>query len=344
MIPLAPKIKLVLKYLLFLSIGLGLLYLAFKNTDPHQMLRDLKNADYKWIILSLLVSVIGCIIRAHRWNMLIHPLGFRPKLKNTYAALMAGYLANLAVPRIGEVTRCESLTRTEKIPFNILLGTVISERIVDLIMLCLMLLLTAILKIHVLGKFILIKVIYPLKDKVYLALHSTLFIGGVLAFGAGLIVLLVYFWKRQPTSGSSKIKNLLKGVKEGVKSIRKIKSVSWFVFHTLMIWIVYFLTSYLCFFALPATSGLGIIAGIFCVSIGGIGMSAPVQGGIGAYHIMISVGLTLFAIPFRDGNTYATIVHTSQTLLVLVTGALSIVYLFISNRKSINDGPATPSK
>jgi uncharacterized protein (TIRG00374 family) len=333
----ATSVKHVAKYLLFLGFGAGLLYLAFRNTNLHQMLLDLKNANYYWVGVSLAVSFLAYVIRAHRWNMLIKPLGYAPKLKNTLASLMVGYLANLAVPRIGEISRAEALARAEKIPFNLLIGTVISERVVDLIMLCLVLLLTAILKMKVLGNFILQKIIYPFKNTMYSSLHNINFILIALSVILCFTLLLIFLWKKQNAKAAKSLKKLLIGIKEGVVSIKNVESKFWFVFHTFLIWIIYFLTSYICFFAIPATTGLGIVAGIFTVAIGGIGMSAPVQGGIGTYHLMISIGLTLFGITLKDGNTYATIVHTSQTLLVLIAGAVSILFLFLANRNPAND-------
>lgn len=334
-----PKLISTIKYLLFFALGLGLLYLAFRNTNISQMIKDIRNANYFWVILSLLVAMIAYISRAIRWNMLIQPLGYNARFKNTFSSLMVGYIANLAVPRIGEISRCEALSRSEKIPFNMLIGTVITERIIDLIMLCLMLTLTAILKIDVLGKFIVQKILHPLKDAIYIKLHSPVFLTILIASVTGLIVLSIFLWKRKNVSFVAKLKNLLKGIAEGIQSIKKIKSIPWFIFHTLLIWFIYFLTTYLCFFSISATSGLGVVAGIFVLSIGGIGMSAPVQGGIGAYHLMVSMGLTLFNIELKDGNTFATIVHTSQTLLVLIVGALSILFLFFSNKQ--NDSTST---
>jgi uncharacterized protein (TIRG00374 family) len=325
------------KYLLFLTIGLGLLFLAFRNTDLSQLFLDLKNANYYWVIFSLLISLIAYGSRAHRWNMLIRPLGYSVKLKNTLASLMVGYLANLAIPRIGEISRCETLSRIEKIPFNILIGTVIIERLIDLIMLCLALLLTAVLKMDVLGKFIISKIIVPFKNSIFQSISPLQLLIFSLFISVSFILLFYFLWRKKNAVIASKITFFIIGIKNGVKSIKKLKSIPWFIFHTLLIWVIYFFTTYLCFFSIPATSGLGIVAGIFTLSIGGIGMSAPVQGGIGAYHYMITKGLALFGIAAKDGNTYATIVHTSQTLLVLVSGAVSMLFIFISNRRILND-------
>ncbi len=329
---------------MFLGLGIGLLFLAFRNTDMKQMIADIKNANYFWVILSLIVSMVAYISRAVRWNMLIAPLGYEASLKNTFSSLMVGYIANLAIPRIGEVSRCEALSRAEKIPFNILIGTVITERIIDLAMLCLALGITAILKIDVLGKFIAVNIILPLKDKFQVLLGSSAFLVGITVIVICIIVVSILFWKRKNASYVAKAKLLIGGIAEGVKSIKNIRSIPWFIFHTLLIWLVYFLTTYFCFFAIPATSSLGVVAGISVVSIGAIGMTAPIQGGIGAYHLMVAMALSLFSISLKDGNTYATIVHTSQTLLVLIVGALAIIYLFFSNKHlSKNDSTAKDS-
>ncbi len=301
------------------------------------MVKNIQNANYFWILLSLLVSIVAYVSRAYRWNMLIEPLGYKAKLKNTLCSLMVGYIANLAVPRIGEISRCEALSRSEKIPFNMLIGTVITERITDVIMLFLVLCLSGILKIDILGKFIVQNILHPLKNKVYTIIHSPHILIISIILIISLVLVSIILWKRKKNSLVAKTKDLVKGVAEGIKSIKKIKSIPNFIFHTILIWGTYFLTTYLCFFSLPATSGLGVVAGIFAVSIGGVGMSAPIQGGFGAYHLMVSSGLTLFGIRLEDGITFATIVHSSQTLLVLLLGAISIIFLFISNKQLRND-------
>ena len=139
----------IIKYLFLLAVAGGLLYLAFRGVDLNKMVKSIAEANYGWLSVSVIVSLVAFVSRAYRWNLLIEPLGYEPKLSSTGYSLMVGYLANLAVPRLGEVSRCGSLSKAEKIPFNSLLGTVIVERVMDVICLIICLLLTEIGRAHV---------------------------------------------------------------------------------------------------------------------------------------------------------------------------------------------------
>jgi uncharacterized membrane protein YbhN (UPF0104 family) len=265
--------------------------------------------------------------------MLIEPLGYKPSLSNTSAALMIGYLANLAVPRLGEVTRCGTLNRSEKIPFNSLLGTVIIERIIDVLCLLICILLVAMTEYDRLGNFLSKNIFDPASAKISAAINSPL----VIIVLASLVVILLFFLLRKKNntkSISGKIVSLLKGIVNGIDTVRKMKSPLLFLFHTVLIWFMYYLMSYTCFFALEATSGLGWQAGLFVLVVGGMGMSAPVQGGIGAYHLLVSQGLMLYGIEHDHGLAFATLMHTSQTLIVILLGAFAFLYLFLKRKNA----------
>ncbi len=323
-----------IKYALFLAIGIGMLWLTFRNQDFGQVIEKIKNVHLGWLLASVAVAALAHLSRTIRWNMLIQPLGYRPKLMNTFWALCAGYFANLAIPRIGEITRCGMLTKAEHIPFNELFGTVIVERLLDVIMLLLFLLLSAALEFHLIGSFLHENITAPLLLKLQQLQSPAFFI--VLLIGAIAIVLLMRMAKKTGKLSSlmERVLLMIKGVVEGIKSVKKIQNKPLFIFHTLFIWVMYFFASYLCFFALDATSQLDIKAGLFILVIGGLGMSAPVQGGIGAYHFIVSRGLMLYGIAETEGIVYATIVHGYQTLLVIALGAIGFFVLMATSRKS----------
>jgi len=325
---------------LLLSIGVALLYLAFKGKDLGKMLEDIKKANYFWVMISLIVSIFAYISRAMRWNMLVTTLGYKPKLRNTYWALLFGYFANLAIPRLGEVSRCGALSRKEKIPFNELLGTVVIERVIDVLMLLVSLILVGILEFSVLKSFAakaLSLHLYPSHSSFLLLVNSWKFIAIMILPLMLLVFLHFYFrWHEKKNSATlKKIENLILGIVKGFQTILKMKDSWKFIAHTLFIWTMYFIMTYSCFFAIPATSGLGLKAGFFTLAIGGIGMTIPVQGGFGTYHLIVSQGLTLFGVPLTDGLVYATIVHTSQTLLVLLMGAFSVIYFIKPNKNEL---------
>jgi uncharacterized protein (TIRG00374 family) len=320
-----------IRYILLFSIGLGLLWLTFRNENLGEIFNKLSHANPFWLSLSLLFALFAFVSRAVRWVILMEPLGIKPKLAPTMYALMIGYFANLAIPRIGEITRCGSLAQAEKLPFNKLIGTVIVERVIDLVMLFVAMLMVAFLEFDVLGGFLKSKVFGPILEKVN-------GVWGLLALFGGIFLLLAIAIFIIKKSGDHpfmvRIRKMLTEVGAGLKTVLRMKNNGWFLFHTFFIWINYFLMTYVCFFCLESTSHLDMKSGMFVLVIGGLGMSAPVQGGIGAYHYIVSQGLQLFDVSNTDGIVYATLVHTSQTLLVVVLGALSMLLLFLYTRKA----------
>lgn len=322
-----------IKYVIIFSVGIVLLFLAFRGVRLKDTIAEMMQANVFWIIVPSVISLIAFFSRAIRWNMLIEPLGFKPDLGNTSAALMIGYLANLAIPRLGEVTRCGTLTQTEKIPFNSLLGTVIIERIIDVICLLICMLLLAMTEYNRLGNFLNQNIVNPASLKFHNAINSPL----PLTIAVLLIIAIIFFiFRKKNKSGSltEKITSLLKGVINGIDTVRKVKSPALFIFHTVLIWGMYYLMSYTCFFALNATSQLDWHAALFVLVIGGIGMSAPVQGGIGIYHLLVSQGLILYGVSQEHGLAFATLMHTSQMLIVIILGGLSFLYLSVKRKNA----------
>ena len=291
-------------------------------------------ANIFWLLLSLIPSIIALISRVYRWNLLIEPLGYAPRLKKTFYALMVGYFANLAFPRLGEITRCAALSKAESIPFNNLLGTVIVERAIDVITLLVCLMLTAIIEFKRLGDFLIDSIVKPIVEKLkQFATSPVLIIGAIVLIIA--IFFIVRYFRNKPgkEQKESKFIHLVKGLVSGLRSIGRLKRPWLFVFHSLLIWFLYFLSMYICFFALPSTSGLGFGAALFLLVAGGLGMSAPVQGGIGAYHLLVSQGLMLYGLSKQNGLAFATLVHTSQIIMVVLLGSASLLLLFLGKKK-----------
>jgi uncharacterized protein (TIRG00374 family) len=327
------KIIPVLKYILILGVGVGMLFLAFRGVKLKETIQEMAKANFFWIFVSVIASLIAFVSRTIRWNMLIEPLGYKPAIMNTCAALMIGYLANLAVPRLGEVTRCGTLSRTEKIPFDSLLGTVIIERIIDVLSLLVCMLLVAYFEYKRLGNFLNENIYSPAANKITSLLNSPLILS---VLSAAIVVLLFLVLRKKNNSNglAAKISRLLKGIINGVDTVRKLKSPAGFLFHTILIWFMYYLMSYTCFFALEATSHLDWHAGLFVLVAGGMGMSAPVQGGIGVYHLLVSQGLLLYGVLQPHGLAFATLMHTSQTLTVIILGGLAFLYLFLKKKNA----------
>jgi uncharacterized protein (TIRG00374 family) len=318
-----------------LGIAFGLLWLSFRGVDLESTFREFDSIEYSWLGLSVFASVIAFLSRAYRWNLLITPLGYRPRLYDTMNAVMVGYIANLAVPRLGEVTRCGSLTKTSKVPFDMLLGTVIVERVLDVFCLGCCFIITAWIEHDRLGNFLYDNLFGPLETKWSSISGNMLIILAValLVMGA-VIILLIRRSRNRHLPGMQRFTGLLKGILQGLRSVRNIEKKGAFIFHTVLIWFLYFLMSYTCFKALPATSSLSWQAGMFVLVAGGMGMAAPVQGGIGAYHWLVSRGLILFGLTQVHGLAFATLMHTTQTLLVILMGAISLLLISLQTVKS----------
>jgi uncharacterized membrane protein YbhN (UPF0104 family) len=299
-----------IKYAFFLFLGVGLMYLAFKNQNPKTLLSQLKDVNYLWVVLSMFFGFTAIVSRALRWVILLENLNFTVGKLNSIYAVAIGYFTNIAIPRAGEITRCTSLNQTEDVPVDKLFGTIILERAIDLIILVSLVLLVLGLKFDLFLKFL-----FTVFEGQTVDLGSL--IGMVLIVTVVLIVL--YF---------------LVGMKDGFKSINGLKNKTGFWMHTLIIWWMYLLMTYVCFFSIEATQLLTLADGLYTMVIGGFGMVAPVQGGIGAYHYIVKVGLMILDISESSALLFATVVHTAQTLMTLSFGGISILMVFLSKRKT----------
>ena len=314
-----------------LTIGIVLLIVAFQGQDLDKLIGDLKKADYKWVLASVAACFLAHIVRAFRWRMMIASLGHTtPSLLNTSFAVMIGYMANVAFPRMGEVSRCGVINKTDNIPIVKLIGTVIVERIVDLLMLTIILALGIILQFDFLSDFLYQNVLIKLNGGA--GNVTVLIIAGLILFlSIGFFYLLL---KKKKWGVRNRIYILFMDMKSGILSVKDLKNKTGFVVSSVLIWLLYGLSTYLCFFALEATSDLGMLASLSALVFSSLGMIVPVQGGIGAFHYMVSEGLMVYDIPKTDGLAYALLIHSSQTLLVLVTGAISVILLMVKGSKS----------
>lgn len=327
----------VLKFTAFLVLGLFLLNLAFRNITFSELRAELKEADYRWLILALLISGVGTVSRARRWVLLIRSLGYNPGLATTFHSTMSGYLANMALPRMGEITRCVMLSRREKIPVDKLVGTVILERMVDLISLFVIMIAVLIIGYDKIGSFFEDKVVGPLATKIMSMTGSSLAFP-LLVTGIIILSAFILYSLRNRIASSAiyvKIREFFKGVGQGFRSFGKLDNKWEFLFHSVFIWGCYIMMTWVVVFVIPSTSHLTLFDGTVILVIGGFGMAAPVQSGLGAFHYMVSNGLLLiYNIPLEKGMAYALISHTSQMLFIAVLGTISLIILLAGIRKA----------
>lgn len=324
----------ILKYVLLLAVGAILLWLAFRGQDLSKIVSELKNANYSWVFVSVFVSLIAHYVRGLRWKMLVKPLGYSPSNFNMFNAVMVGYLANLAVPRMGEVSRCGVLTKTDEVPLQSLIGTVIIERIIDVIFLLGILILSILIEFSTIKDFLFTNILNPILEKFQnaqasLLLAIALFLVLIIAF----LLIKKYHQKLLNNKIYAKLWNVISGFKDGILSVSKMQNKGLFIFYSVVIWAMYTISTWVCFFAIAPTSELSLSTALFVMAVGGIGMSAPVQGGIGAYEAAIQVALLVYGISSADGLSYATLNHSSQILSILIVGSISLLFIFISNKK-----------
>lgn len=342
------SLRFALRYVISLLVAGGLLWLVFRNIDLQYMLSKLKDIDYRFIVLSLAIGTISHIARAYRWNLLLEPIGFTGlSTFRTFLAVMVGYIANLVFPRMGEVSKCGVLVKTDKIPLTTSLGTVVAERIIDLLSLIFVLALTFLIEFGRLKNFFLDFI----QDKLA-GYESQLTVLIIVAIAIPILILVAYFYLRSASSSwlrmhplFIKIRGFLGQMVLGITSIRHLKKKKAFWFSTFLIWLCYFFMGYIVVFSLEETSGLGLSAGLSLLAMGSIGMAAPVQGGVGAFHLLVGSVLVLYGIEETDGILFATILHTSQALFIVVGGGISLILVaLISGKKTKEDKIANDRK
>ncbi len=331
------KIRRYAKVLLSLFFGLLLLWLITRGQDVDQIISELRGANYLWIALAMLCAVASHFLRAIRWNRLIRTMGYETSTIQTFHAVMTGYLANLAIPRMGEITRCVTLSKASKTPFNALAGTVVSERVFDFFSLIGVVFLTIALQFNFLKSFLYRFFWVPAIDRSSEHWLPIAFIGLVVI---SIVVFAVVFMHRKlkdPFEGSyfHKLQRHLSGFLYGIKTIKKMRGKALFMLQSLLIWTLYYLTVYLCFFAIPATSHLSPAAGLTLLAVGSLGILAPVPGGIGTYHFMTIITLTeLYSISAEPATSYAYIAHATQIIVSVVIGTLSWFILSLQAKKT----------
>lgn len=327
------RLQNILKYTIFLLVGALFLYLAFQNTDLEKLAQDFAQANYFYVILSMIMGYLAFISRGLRWNLLLEPMGKTPKKWNSIHAITIGYLVNAAVPRAGELARCTSLRSTDQIPVNRLFGTVMLERMIDGLILLSLMLLTLILELDKLLSFFDEAFGRERPDQASILWKIALGLAGL-----AILVLLYLFRERfKHLPFYSKVRDFWHGFKEGFKSFAKLRHKGLFFAHTLFIWAMYYLMIYIVVFALPATSHVDPSSGLFLMILGGLGMVVPSPGGIGSYHYLVMLGMGVLGVSASDGVSFATLVHGGQFVMTVISGFIALAFVYRERRKLKKD-------
>jgi len=323
------KLKYTIRYILFLGLGFVLLYFAYRDTDFDSLWKGISEANFLLIGFSFVLGYLAIISRGLRWVMMLEPLNHKVSKINSIHSVAIGYFANIFVPRSGELARCVSLYRSDGVPVKQLIGTVIMERIIDSVMLLIFL---------ALAFFSHVDEFYQLMEEADTSggsIKKLAIITFVLALGA-IVTFLVFRSRLRKLTIYQKVLNFLKGMYEGLKSVFAMKRRGLFVFYTLFIWIMYFLTAYVICFAIPETQNITVMDTLFIVVAGGLGMVFPSPGGTGSYQFAVKLAFITLGFSGDVGLKFATIVWFTQTIMFIIAGSIAAVSLFLARRDQIN--------
>ncbi|MBC7418650.1 MAG: flippase-like domain-containing protein [Pedobacter sp.] len=315
-------LKSALKIALLFLIGITFLYVAFRGQDLQNIWLEVKVANLFWVLVSVLCTVAANVIRALRWQMLYNSIDYKVSFLNALFAGYIGYLSNLALPRFGELMRCKALERQENIPLFASIGTVITERLFDVLVLFLAGLGMLFFQFQLVDEFLAGNVYQNFLEQfsikhIYLAL-------GIIFLLLLVLLLFVYLKGRF----KRKLLRIYSALKQGLTSYQKLKRKPLFLSYSFGIWMLYLLAIFAAFFSLESTSHLGLNTAFTAVVFSGLAMAVPVQGGIGVFHWMMAKCLMLYGIAFADGLAYATIIYGVQLLPILLFGTIGFGILF----------------
>lgn len=304
-------------------LGIFFIYLSVVMTSDEErklIISYIINADLKYIISAIVFGILSHLSRAFRWKFLLNPLGYYPRFINSILAVLVSYIANLGIPRSGEILRATTLSNYEKIPFEKLFGTIIAERLIDFIILLSLIFLTLFLQFESIWEI--------LREKTFdlQKLIAAIFILSLIFFG------LKKFLGKNNSKILTKIKAFIEGLIEGIMSIKNMPYKLAFATHTIFIWTMYFSMFYIIKWTIPEMQNLQIIQMLPSFVIGGLTLTAT-NGGIGIYPLSVAMALSSFGISNESGLAFGWIVWTSQTLMIIFFGSLSFFILPLVNRK-----------
>jgi len=319
---LTKELKKILKIILPIALGVFLVWYSYRITseeDRIQIIRYIKEADLFWVGLSVFIGILSHISRAIRWNYLLEPMGYTPKVSNNIFIILMAYFANLGIPRSGEVLRATALATYEEVPFQKGFGTIVTERVVDLLMLLLIILMALFSQTDIILDFLNEKGVGFTATLIFLSVG---FIG---------LLFVMAFLRRSNSRFAIKLRDFIKGLLDGVLSIFKMKNKWSFVLHTIFIWGAYVLMFWVIKFTVPETIDLSF-GQLLVAFVGGAFAMSTTNGGIGLYPIAVSKSLAIFGISAVSGNAFGWIMWIAQTFMVVVFGAISFLLLPLLNR------------
>lgn len=325
--------KSIIQFSVLFSIGILLVWLSFRSvwTEKEKILESFKTANYFWVGISILIAFLSHFLRAFRWKYLLKPAGYTIKPGNALGAVLVGYFANYGLPRMGEITRCTLVTKYDDVPFEVALGTVITERIVDMLILIVIFFLTLWAQFSQLKDLTATYIYHPMLLKLKgITEHPTNFII-LISFLVLLAVGLFLIRKKLTNLLKGKLGNIIKGFGKGLSSVKDIDKKFQFIVLSLAIWASYFYSLYVCFFAFAGTSHLGHSECLVLLLFGTFGVVFS-PGGLGAYPAIITALLLYYGVEQISAFSFPWMAWTSQFILIVALGLLSLILLPLFNK------------
>lgn len=315
-----------------LLLGGAVLWWTYRGFDFGKVTEALCGGmDYGWMVCSLFFGVMSHVIRGWRWRQTLEPLGESPKTGNCVYAVFVAYVANLVVPRLGEVSRCGVLSRYDKVSFSKSFGTVLSERLVDVACIGL---LSGIVLVSQIGLFAAFFRTTGTNFHVWAEWLTSARFYAAIACAVAVVVLAVHLMQRFAFFG--RVRAVAQNVWAGFLSLRKVRNMPLFIFYTLAIWGCYWLHFYLAFFCFGFTASLGWVAGLVTFVVGSIAVAVPTPNGAGPWHFAVISMMTLYGVSREEAGIFALIVHGFQTLLIILLGIYGLAALpFTNKNKSV---------
>ncbi len=328
----------IIQFIIFFGLGIFLVWWSIHKLNPeeyNQFIGAIKSADYSLVAPVFAILTLSHISRAIRWKILMASMGYKPKLSNTFAAVMVGYLANFAVPRLGEVLKCTILGKYEKVPPDKLVGTILVERAVDLISFGIVIIISLLTQAKIVGAYA--------KDALdkYVLNGNMAYVVTKFAIIIAVLVLLYFvlryvFKKYHHNTVVTKIKSIFTGITEGLLSVKNMQQKWLFIFHSVLIWSCYLGGTYIGFKAIKETAVLPILASFPVLSFGTVA-TIITPGGIGAYPELLMEAMKLYNINEVFGKANGWLQWSAQFVLTLVVGCVSLIALpYINKQKNEN--------
>lgn len=333
------RTKSVIQFVVLLGVGILLTWLSLKSVwgERDKIVNSFKTANYFWVFISVVISVFSHFLRAYRWNYLLKPAGYSVKPVNAIGAVLVGYFANYGLPRMGELTRCTLVTRYDKVPFEIALGTVITERIIDTLLLLFIFVLTLFAQFSQLKDLAAEYIFDPLTEKLSHLSENPLQLVILIVIVLAVIIGIFLIRKRISRMLTGKFGNIIKGFGKGLSSVKDVEHKFQFIILSFAIWASYFYSLYFCFFAFEGTSHLGQSECLVLLLFGTFGVAFS-PGGLGAYQAIITALLiSTYHIDKISAVSFPWMSWTAQFIIIVVLGIASLIILPLINKSKTAD-------